>query len=211
VNIRWRGHASFLIEAYGKKIVTDPFNAKLGYPLTPVAADIVTVSHEHWDHNAVETIEGNPLIIRGNDTVQTAGIIIKGIASWHDQHQGRERGANTIHKISAEGLDLVHLGDLGQVLSAQQVQQIGNVDILLLPVGGKFTVGAGDAALIVNLLRPKIVIPMHFGTPHLSFALAPVEEFISRFDKVIKKSFLQVQSGNLGNDMKIIVLDYLSS
>ena len=211
MNISWRGHASFLIEADGKRIVTDPFNAELGYPISPIDADIVTVSHEHWDHNAVETIEGNPQVIRGNDTVQTAGITIKGIASWHDQHQGRERGTNTIYKISVEGLDLVHLGDLGQLLSAQQVQEIGNVDILLLPVGGKFTIGAEDAYLIVNLLQPKTVIPMHFGTPHLSFALAPVEEFISRFDKVIKKSSLEVQPGNLGTDMRIIVLDYLSS
>jgi L-ascorbate metabolism protein UlaG (beta-lactamase superfamily) len=211
MRIWWRGHASFLVEIRGKKLVTDPFNAELGYQIKPVSADFVTVSHEHWDHNAVETVEGNPRIVRGNVTVESEGITIKGIASWHDKSEGRERGNNTIYKISAEGLDLVHLGDLGQVLSLQQIEEIGNVDILLLPVGGNFTIDAGDAFKIVTLLQPRIVIPMHFFTPHLSFTLAPVEEFTSLFDQVIKKPSLEVKSGDLGTDMRIIILDYLSS
>src|SRR5665647_2296524 len=107
MKIWWRGHASFLIEAEGKRIVTDPFNAELGYPLTPLEADLVTVSHEHWDHNAVETIGGQPQIIRGIGSFQVGGIEIKGIAAHHDRSQGRDRGANTIFKIITEGLNIV--------------------------------------------------------------------------------------------------------
>lgn len=209
MKIKWRGHASFLIEAESKKIITDPFNESYGYPLNPVVADIVTVSHEHGDHNAVETVSGQPRIIRGSGIVTMEGIIIKGIASFHDMHEGRERGQNTIFKISTGGIDLVHLGDLGHVLSAQQVQEIGEVDILLLPIGGRYTIDAGEASQIVSLLQPRVVIPMHFGTPHLSFELAPLEEFTSRYDRIIKKPSLEFQASDLGTEMKIIVLDYL--
>ena len=107
------GPCFFIIEAEDKRIITDPFNADYGYPLTPVTADIVTVSHDHWDHNAVETIDGQPQIIMGLARLRLEGISIKGIASYHDRSQGRERGHNTIFKISAEGLNLVHLGGSG--------------------------------------------------------------------------------------------------
>ncbi len=210
MKISWRGHASFIIEADNQTIITDPFNAYVGYPMTPVTADIVTVSHDqHRDHNAVETVQGQPRIIMGTGTVELDGISIKGIASFHDQNQGRERGLNTIFKISAEGINLVHMGDLGQILNTQQMQEIGAVDILLLPVGGKYTINAEEAYQTVNMLQPKIVIPMHFATAHLSFVLAPVEEFTTRYDQIIKKPSLEVHSTDLGTDMKIIMLDYL--
>jgi L-ascorbate metabolism protein UlaG (beta-lactamase superfamily) len=209
VKIRWRGHSSFIIETEGKTIVTDPFNAEYGYPMIPVTADIVTVSHDHRDHNAVATIDGQPHVISGIGTEKVSGITVTGIDSFHDRNGGRERGHNTIFKILTEGLEVVHLGDLGQNLSARQVTEIGNVDILLLPVGGRYTIGAEEAFGIVSTLQPKIVIPMHFATPHLSFTLAPVEEFISHYDMVIKKPYLEVSSGNLGRDLRIILLEYL--
>jgi L-ascorbate metabolism protein UlaG (beta-lactamase superfamily) len=210
VKIRWRGHASFLIEAEGKKIVTDPFNAELGYPLALLEADLVTVSHEHWDHNAVETIGGQPQVIRGPGASTVGGIDFKGIATFHDRSRGRERGPNTVFKIFAEDLNLVHLGDLGHILSTEQVREIGTVDILLLPVGGRYTLDAAEAVQVVNLLQPKIVIPMHFATPHLSFALAPLEEFTSHYDQIIKKPYLEVHPDELGQGLRIIVLEYLS-
>ncbi len=209
MKIKWRGHASFIIETDSKTIITDPFNETYGYPLNPVTADIITVSHDHGDHNAVATIAGEPRIIRNSGTVVVEGIIITGIKSFHDMHQGRERGPNTIFKIAAEGIDLVHLGDLGEILSAAQVQAIGKVDILLLPVGGRYTIDAGEAAQIVSLLQPRVVIPMHFGTPHLSFKLAPLEEFTAGYDRIIKKPSLDIKASDLNQEMKIVVLDYL--
>lgn len=211
MKITWRGHASFLIEAGGKRIITDPFNAELGYPLKPIAADLITLSHGHWDHSAVETISGSPHIIRGMGEHREDGIIFKGIASWHDRNKGGERGSNTIFKISAEGINLVHLGDLGHLLSTGQVQEIGPVDILLIPVGGTFTINAAEALKVIKQLDPRIVIPMHFSTPHLSFKLAPLEEFTSQFDQVIKKPTLEVQADGLGEGLRVMVLDYLCS
>ncbi len=211
MKIRWRGHASFVIQAAGKQIITDPFNAELGYPLKPIEADMVMVSHVHWDHNAVETISGSPRIIKGTGIHDIDGITVKGIGCFHDRNQGRDRGKNTIFKIAAEGINLVHLGDLGHLLTAGQIQDIGETDILCIPVGGKFTIDAADAVKTVQALKPKIVIPMHFSTPHLSFALAPLEQFTTHFDQVIKKPALEVTAEELGAEMRVIVLDYLSS
>ncbi|MDD4802876.1 MAG: MBL fold metallo-hydrolase [Syntrophomonas sp.] len=209
MKIKWRGHASFIIEAGSKKIITDPFAEQYGYPLHPVSADIVTISHEHRDHNAVETIEGQPRIIRGAGLETMGEITIQGIASFHDKQQGQERGQNTIYKISAESIELVHLGDLGQMLSAEQVREIGKVDVLLLPVGGRYTIDAPEAVKTVNLLQPKIVIPMHYSTPHLTFELAPLEKFTANYDQIIKKPVLEISNSDLGADMKIIVLEYI--
>lgn len=210
MKIWWRGHASFIIETAGKRIITDPFNDKLGYPMAPLTAELVTVSHEHWDHDAVETIQGHPQIIRGTGTTTLDGITIQGIASFHDHKGGRERGPNTIFKVTAEDLRLVHLGDLGHPLTAVQLEEIGAVDILMVPVGGTYTIDAREALALVEELQPKIVIPMHFSTPHLSFSLAPLEQFTSAFDQVIKKPSLEIGRQDISDHLKVIVLDYLS-
>lgn len=210
MKITWLGHSSFMIEAGGKKIVTDPFGAKYGYPLLPVEADLVTVSHEHGDHNAVENIGGQPRIIRGTGEVKLGGIEFKGIATYHDRSRGHERGLNTVYKISAEGINLVHLGDLGHVLTPEQVKEIGQVNILMIPVGGKFTIDAGEAFTVVEQLKPDIVIPMHYSTPHLTLELAPVENFTSRFDQVVKKPYLELDANDLNKATKVIILDYLT-
>lgn len=207
--IQWFGHASFKINTAAGSIITDPFNDELGYPMFPRRADVVTVSHQHWDHNAVEDISGAPQVFSDPGFYQWKGIDIRGIPSFHDQNSGRERGRNTIFKISAEKINLLHLGDLGHLLSLETVAEIGAVDILMLPVGGTFTIGADEAYAIVGLLQPRIVIPMHFQTPHLSFRLAPVEEFTSKFEKMLKLPGLEINSQNLPEQTQIIVLDYL--
>jgi len=210
MKIWWRGHASFIIETEGKRLVTDPFDDKLGYPLKPLKADIVTVSHDHWDHNAVETIQGRPRVIRDIGITDIDGIRLEGFASFHDHKAGRKRGPNIIFKITAEGLNLVHLGDLGHSLDRAQIERIGYPDILLVPVGGTFTIDASEAQALVTELRPKIVIPMHFSTPHLSFSLAPLEWFTSYYDQVVKKPYLETSREEIGCLTRIIVLDYLS-
>ncbi|MEA4925175.1 MAG: MBL fold metallo-hydrolase [Syntrophomonadaceae bacterium] len=211
MRISWRGHASFVIEAEGRTIVTDPFNEKLGYPVTPLAADIAIISHQHWDHNAVEILTGQPQVIMEPGAHKVGGITITGLNCWHDANGGRERGLNTAYKISAEGLEVVHLGDLGHTLDSRQVAELGQVDVLMVPVGGRYTIDAEQAVKVVKDLQPRIAIPMHFGTPHLSFALAPVEKFISYYDTAVKKAFLEVTPETLGNDLRIILLDYLNT
>jgi len=210
LNIKWLGHASFLITSGGTRIITDPFNEKLGYPMIPRQAEIVTISHQHWDHNASECIDGAPQVIEGPGRRVMGDIVISGTSAWHDAKQGQERGSNTIFNICAEEMNVVHLGDLGHILRPEQVEEIGRTDILLLPVGGKFTVDAEKASEIVEQLKPKLVIPMHFQTPHLSFVLAPVENFICRYERVLKLPALEIDAKELpAEGPGIIVLDYL--
>jgi L-ascorbate metabolism protein UlaG (beta-lactamase superfamily) len=209
VIIKWLGHASFLLESAGIKLLTDPFNAEIGYQPYKEKVDIVTVSHEHWDHNAVDTLSGNPRVIRETGLSTIDDINILGISSFHDTKQGRERGLNTIFKISSENLDIVHLGDLGHVLSDRQIVEIGNVDIILVPVGGRYTVDAEAAYEVVEQLQPNIIIPMHFLTAHVSLKeLAPVEAFTAKFPRVIKKPFLEISKEALTWEARLIVLDY---
>ncbi len=209
MKIRWLGHACFYIETEGKGLITDPFDEKLGYPPFEQEIDIATVSHEHWDHNAVHVLRGKPRVIRGTGQYETEGIRINGFPSFHDKKQGADRGQNTIFKISAEGLDILHLGDLGHLLLQEEIDLIGHVDILLIPVGGTFTIDADEAFELVEKLQPGIIIPMHFDTPHLSFDLAPVEAFTAKFDKTVKRPYLEVDKGSVQGLHGVIVLDYL--
>lgn len=209
MRIKWLGHASFVIETGGLKIVTDPFDEKLGYPIYNDPVQIATVSHDHWDHNAVHALKGSPQVIKGTGEFLVQGITIKGVASFHDKSQGNQRGDNTIFKISSEKLDLVHLGDLGHRLEDRQIAAIGNVDILLIPVGGTFTIDAQEALDVAAALNPKVIIPMHYNTPHLSFDLAPVEAFTSHFDQVVKRPFLEVDAQSLREMSPVLVLEYL--
>lgn len=208
--IKWLGHASFLILSRGITIITDPIDEKSGYPMFPRSADIVTISHQHWDHNAAECISGTPQVIEGAGQHQVDGVLIRGFNTYHDKQQGQERGLNTIFKFELEEINLVHLGDLGHVLNLEQVEKLGRTDILLLPVGGRYTVDAEEAGEIVKQLRPKLVIPMHFQTPHLSFSLAPLENFTFRYERIVKLPCLEIEAKDLNQEEpRIIVLDYL--
>lgn len=208
MKIHWLGHACFLIETEKMRIVSDPFNEGVGYPIFKGAADLVTISHDHWDHNAVQLIGGDPFIVREAGSFLYKDIHIKGIACFHDKVQGKKRGSNLIYKISVDGINLLHLGDVGHVLTAEQVEEIGLNDILFLPVGGNYTVDAKEAYEITGQLKPKIVIPMHFKTPVISFPIDPVEAYTCQFDQMIKKPFLQINESELRYPTRVIVLDY---
>ncbi|HEX3010533.1 MAG TPA: MBL fold metallo-hydrolase [Syntrophomonadaceae bacterium] len=210
MKIKWLGHACFYIETGYTKVVTDPFDKKVGYPMTAPEANLVTVSHQHWDHCAVDTVGGSPDIIKEAGIYQYHDITVKGIPSFHDPNSGNDRGPNIIFSLQTEGINLVHLGDLGHIPDQAQVKAIGSVDILLIPVGGKFTIDAREAFTTVEMLNPRIVIPMHYKTPHLTFELAPVEVFTSQFNLVVKKPFLELEGQDLKSGTKVIVLDYMS-
>ena len=191
MKIRWLGLASFLVTSEsGIRILTDPYETggDLGYGEIKESADIVTVSHEHFDHNNVAAVQGNPRILRGAGEVDIEGIRFRGIASLHDNMGGRERGKNTIFCFGVDGVKVCHLGDLGHQLSDQQVGEIGSVDVLRVPVGCVFTIDAKVATELCGLLRPKIAIPMHFMDGKCRFPVAGVDEFlrgkenVDRFD-----------------------------
>jgi L-ascorbate metabolism protein UlaG (beta-lactamase superfamily) len=209
--IKYLGHSTFLIkDKEGIRIITDPYSPTQGIHYKPVDeyADIVTVSHEHWDHNAVDSVKGNPVVIRGEGKRSVRGITISGIPTYHDSKRGRERGENTVFVFDIDGLRLCHLGDLGHKLSKEQISFIGRVDICLIPVGGYFTIDAIAAKEVIESIDPKVVIPMHFKTPSLDFPIAGVEEFIKGMERVkrVDSSEYETEQDKLPPEREIIVL-----
>src|SRR4030042_891485 len=163
MKLRWLGHSCFLITSeIGLRIITDPYNAVQGVKYEPVkeTADIVTMSHDHFDHNNISSVAGKPELIKGNGVKNIKGIQFRGIASYHDESGGKQRGVNSIFCFSIDGINICHLGDLGHLLNGGQLKEIGEVDLLLIPVGGFYTIDAMVATQICNELKPKVAIPM---------------------------------------------------
>ncbi len=179
------GHAEFLITLEsGFRILTDPYDASTGYPVRKLEADGVLVSHHHHDHDAVENVTGFPQIIdyAGVHTF-APDVRVTGIMADHDDAGGTKRGKTLLFLLEAEKLRLAHLGDLGCLLDADQLEALGQVDILLLPVGGFFTIDARQAAEVIDQLDPRIIIPMHYKTEcNADWPIAPVDEFLKLFD-----------------------------
>lgn len=211
MKITWFGHACFLLESEkGTKVLTDPFEEKAGYEVPDVKPDMVTVSHDHWDHNAVHLIKGEPEVIRDNQVHDMRGVQIRGIDTYHDEVRGAKRGPNTVYVFSIDGLNVCHLGDLGHILSQEQIQEIGAVDVLLIPVGGTFTLDAQGASEVVKQIKPKLVIPMHFKTPDLSFEIALVDDFLRIVGHGVRANVhtLDVMLDTLPDKQQLLVLDY---
>lgn len=211
MRISWLGHASFLLEGGRQRIITDPCDEACGYRPFTDPVDIATISHDHWDHNAVGHLAGQPRIIKDQrEIVEINGISIQGFSSYHDQHQGRDRGRNTLYKFLIEDISVLHAGDQGTLLEDEQIQEIGSVDILLVPVGGRYTLNASEAIRFVEQIQPRLVIPMHYHTRHVTIDLAPVEDFTSRFDQVVKCPYLTITKEEVPDQMQVMVMDYLS-
>ena len=186
ITIEYFGHASFGIrDSKGMKIVTDPYDPMVGYTFPSISTQILTVSHDHFDHNNVAALKGyEQLLFASTGSYTNGDIKIKGISSWHDTTQGSERGPNTIYTYEINKIKVCHLGDLGHQLSKEQIKNIGKVDVLMIPVGGTFTINSEEAIKVINSLNPKVVIPMHYLTdasrPIFEEYLAPVEDFTSK-------------------------------
>lgn len=180
MKITWLGQSSFLIEdKRGVKLITDPFDPTIGYDVYSGSADVVLISHHHFDHDYTKMIKGNPDILDKVGNFQLKDIPISGFASYHDEVKGAKRGLNTIYVFEMDGLRLCHLGDIGYVPSPDEIEKLGKIDVLFIPVGGNFTINGKQAAEIAKLINSHIVIPMHYKTPKLTLPLASVEEFIS--------------------------------
>lgn len=213
MEITYLGHSSFKLRGKSAVLVTDPFDPDfvgLKYPKTQ--ADIVTISHPHKDHNFSEIIEGGPFIISSAGEYEIKEISVFGFSSFHDAKSGEERGKNVIYLIEMEGLKICHLGDLGSSLSSEIIEEIGVADILMLPVGGKVTIGSAEAAELIRQIEPSLVLPMHYKTSGLKESfddLAPVEEFLSKMgvETPEKTDKLVVSKDKLPEEMKIILLE----
>jgi L-ascorbate metabolism protein UlaG (beta-lactamase superfamily) len=220
MNIFWHGQSCFQISISQAKnnhlnIVIDPFSEDIGLRLPKLEADILLVSHPHYDHNNVKAVSAPtsghpPFLIEGPGEYEIKGVFIQGIPSWHDNSQGRERGENTIYSIETEDLKLCHLGDLGQKeLTEEQLEKIGEVDILMIPIGGVYTISAKEALKIMSQLEPKIIIPMHYQIPKLNIKLDDLDKFLKilGIKKIEPLNKLSIKKKDISpEEVKIIVL-----
>ncbi len=213
MKIKWIGHSCFLIEGGGVRIITDPYNDQLPYRPPDYTVDIVTVTHEHFDHNAVDRVKGNPTVIRGVGEHTAHGITFTGIASFHDEEQGKKRGKNTIFKFTLEGVTLAHFGDLGHRLTDTQTAALADTQVAFIPVGGYFTIGPDEAADIAKRLpQLRVIFPMHYKTDILGddFPIAPVENFARRMQNIKKigSSEVTLTKESLPERQEVWILNY---
>src|SRR6266581_1532395 len=162
MEISWLGHSCFQLRGRNVTLITDPFSPQLGYSLGKISSPIVSVSHDHPGHNYASGVGGNPRIVRGPGEYEISDVLITGVASYHDNKRGQELGRNTIYVIHMDDLVICHLGDLGHILQEEQLEEVADADVLLIPIGGQHTINAAQAAEVISQVEPHIVIPMHY-------------------------------------------------
>lgn len=211
MEISYLGHASFKLKGKSSTVVTDPFDEKIGIKFPKTSADIVTISHDHFDHNSADKVDDVKKVINGPGEYEIAGVSIIGIPSFHDLKKGEERGKNTIYVFEIDGVRICHLGDLGHTLSESTLNQIGDVDVLLIPVGGTYTIGPKKASEVVSAIEPTYIVPMHFKDDKLdkkAFGdLKDKSEFVSELGLPVEQmDKLQVKKAMIDEDQKIVIL-----
>jgi L-ascorbate metabolism protein UlaG (beta-lactamase superfamily) len=211
LKIQYLAHASFLMTSeLGTRIITDPYTVDENIRYDPIneSADIVTMSHGHGDHNNSKAVKGKPQVIREAGKNEINKIGIRGIDSFHDEAKGAKRGRIVIFCFSVDGLNICHLGDLGVVPDQKEAAAIGPVDVLLIPVGGFFTIDAAQATSVVEIIKPRIVIPMHYKTAKVGYPIAPVDEFLKGKRKVkkINGSEIEIRKDSLPKETEVTVL-----
>lgn len=211
MQISYLGHSSFRLKTKSAQVITDPFSAEIGFKMPKVEADIVTISHGHFDHNCLDSVKGEPFVMSGAGEYEIKEVSVLGTTSFHDLKKGEERGENTIYTISAEELTVCHLGDLGHVLTSKKVEEIGEVDVLLIPVGGEFTIGPKRAVEVVRQLEPKLVVPMHYKTkrhdPKKFAKILPVDDFLKQIGvEYREEEKLVLTKASIEGEMEVIVL-----
>lgn len=209
MEINWYGHSCFRLRDKDIAIVTDPYEKSLGISLPRMRADVVTVSHEHPDHSCIKQIKGEPIVLSTPGEYEIKGIFITGIASNYPPSDKKYRD-NTIFVFEIGGLNVCHLGDLDHVPSQEQVESLGDVHVLLVPIGGSNTLNAAQAAEIISLLEPRLVIPMHYAIPDIQVKLDPASKFLKEMGlrEPSPESILKVTPSSLPEETQIVLLDY---
>jgi len=213
MDITYFGHSSFRIKGKHTAIVTDPFDSKfVGLKFPKVEADIVLVSHNHQDHNAKTAVGGSPFIIEGPGEYEVKGVTVEGYSTYHDNEKGAKRGKNTIYRCIVDGVSILHVGDLGEQLSSDFLEKVGDVAILMVPVGGFYTISAKEAKELVGEIEPHIVIPMHYGRtelePNTFSQLEPLSSFLKEMGKeaVTPVPKLSITKDKLPEEMQVVIL-----
>ena len=208
MDITWLGHSCFRIKGSQAVIITDPFPADIGYTLGKQTANIVTVSHQHPGHSFVEGIEGEPKVIKGPGEYEISGVLVIGIATYHDAVKGQSRGKNNMYLMEIDGVAVCHVGDLGHVPGDEQVEEMGNVDVLMLPGGGASTINATLATEVIRKLEPKVVIPMHYKTEITTRDLDGVDLFLKEMgqSEIEPRNKASITRSNLPAGLQIYLL-----
>jgi len=179
MKIKWYGHACFKLSfSQGPYVVTDPFDDHVGYPLCKTTADIVTTSHGHGDHNYVESIEGKPTVLNRAGMFTFDDLLVRAVKSYHDEDNGAQRGENLIFIYESDDLKIAHLGDLGHEPDLKQYAALEGTDVLLIPIGGYYTIDTATALKVVENVKPRLVIPMHFNTDVMNFPISDETQFV---------------------------------
>ncbi len=218
MEIKYLGHSSFLIKTKTTKLVTDPYDSEMvGLKFPKTEADIVTISHNHKDHNQMKNVVGingiDPLIIDMPGEFEKMGIRVFGFQSFHDKTKGSERGENILYKFEAEGVSILHCGDLGFIPEDSFIDTLGEVDILMVPIGGFYTIDSDEAVQLVKKIEPSIVIPMHYNHSKLNqknfSQLMGVNEFTKKFgvENLIPLPKLVYKKEEIEQEMKVVVLE----
>ena len=209
MKIQWLGHSCFLMTTNeGTRILTDPFDETVGYEVPAVEADIVTSSHDHFDHNYFRAVKGDFTIVDGPGKQTVRTIEMEGIATYHDEQQGKLRGTNIMYVFTIDGMRICHCGDLGHQLPQKEVEAVGKIDILMVPVGDVFTIDAMGAKKVVDAINPTIVIPMHYKTPDMTFDIQGVEPFLTAMNGwKVEKEGNTIKIDDAG-EKRIVVMDY---
>ena len=211
MKIEYLGHSSFkLTESTGTSVVCDPYDDSVGFDMGRVHADAVTVSHGHFDHNNIKAVEGNPIVLDKECSYDLPGVEIDAIKSFHDRQRGKQRGENLIFKFRMDGIDVCHLGDLGEDCSSELIDLLLPVNVLLIPVGGTYTITAEMAKEYVDRIMPDIVIPMHYKSKDCKLDIDRVDEFTSLFDEEyveeIEGNELELMRSDFDGGTRVIVL-----
>ena len=213
MQIKWFGHSCFLLTAGdGAKLLMDPFksDSHLSYKQVGEKADIVTVSHEHADHNCTGALPGRPEVVKGSVEKTVKGIKVRGISVSHDEEAGKKLGGNTVFCAVIDDINVCHLGDLGHRLLEDQLGALGKVDVLLVPVGGVFTIDVETANAVCADIKPRIAIPMHYKTDRCQFLQWSAEDFAGG-KKTVKRlggSELEITRAGLPAEFEVVLLRY---
>lgn len=212
--ITWLGHSCFKLQdkigADGVTLITDPYSKETGLKLPSLEADLVTISHDHDDHNNVSAVKGNPRVINCAGEYDVKGIFVEGIDSFHDEANGEKRGGNIIYRIEIDDISIAHLGDLAHTLDNTELEKLVGTDILLIPVGGHYTLDAKKAVEVISQIEPRMVIPMHYRHPDLKFELDDLEKFIKEIGVVpTYEEKLKISKKDLpAEEMELVVLSF---
>lgn len=213
--IDWLGHSCFKVTLKsGMVILFDPYDSTVGYTQQDVEADVVVISHDHFDHNDLSHVKGDYTVVDSEGTQQFGEVTFEGIKTWHDHSCGKHRGENLVFKMTVRGMTLCHLGDLGCIPDAAVMEKLKGTDILLIPVGGNYTIDAKEALTICDEIAPNIIIPMHFKTPDTALDIAPLHNFLEVVDGEYDvsypgKCYLKIDKETLKKRTRIVVMQYL--